>query len=93
MAESLTADQAEAILGTLPEYDIFTKDKKPWWTTDDVAKALGVGRQIVLDWCANQDIIGAVKYPGAAGWRMPRSQLLIFLAQRHVNGGEVRKQA
>jgi excisionase family DNA binding protein len=88
LADSLTIEQAEAILGALPEYDTFTKDKKIWWGADEVAKGLGVGRQIVLDWCDNGSINGAVQYPGRAGWRIPRSQLLIFLAQRHLRGGQ-----
>ena len=93
LPSSLTTEEAETILRPLPEYHVFTENKKPWWTAQEVAEGLGIGTAIVRGWCENQDIVGAVKYPGPAGWRMPRSTLLPFLAQRHIDMGEGKKQA
>lgn len=71
--------RASRQLGRIPEYRwLFGEDAPDWWTTDLIAQHMGVSKKTVYTWA--KDIIGARPAEGKAGYRIPRSGLLIYLA-------------
>lgn len=72
-------DTAERKLAGIPEYSWLTASRNEWWTVSEIAEHLRVGNKTVLAWCAG--IAGATKLSQQAGWRIPRSGLLVYLAR------------
>ncbi|HEV2459221.1 MAG TPA: hypothetical protein VGS80_12755 [Ktedonobacterales bacterium] len=74
---------AEALLDAIPEYHLLTRSPTPFWKVQQVAGPLGVTEHIVRNWCERGYIRGAIKYDDPqVGWRIPRSGLIVFLAER-----------
>jgi hypothetical protein len=72
--------EAERILAQLPEYGWLTSDSKSWWTVSEVAEHLEIGESAVRGWCEKGLIPGAVLHSRQLGWRIPRSGLMLYLA-------------
>ena len=73
--------QAETLLRRYPEYRPITESEKPFYTTSEAGDLLGLSDHVMRATCKRGEIHGAVEYRGA-GWRIPRSGLLVFCAQR-----------
>jgi hypothetical protein len=72
-------EKATRTLRRIPEYAwLFSPVAPAWWATEQVAEAMVVSKKTVYSWC--RDIIGARPGEGKAGYRIPRSGLIIFLA-------------
>jgi excisionase family DNA binding protein len=72
-------EKATRTLRRLPEYRwLFSETTPDWFTTEQVAERMGVSKKTVYGWAKH--IIGARPAEGKAGYRMPRSGLVIFLA-------------
>ena len=73
---------AETMLRRIPEYDWLTKSNKLFWRSSEIAEIFGIDSRTVIEWCTNGQIRGATGFGDRLGWRMPRSGLLIFFAER-----------
>ncbi len=73
---------AQQALVAIPEYDWLTRSSQPWFTVAEVAPQMGVSKETVRGWCESGQIKHATLYQQQVGWRMPRSGLLVFFAQR-----------
>jgi hypothetical protein len=73
---------AEAMLRTIPEYDWLTKSNKLFWRSSEIAEIFGIDSRTVIEWCTSGLIEGATGFGEKLGWRMPRSGLLLFFAER-----------
>lgn len=72
-------NKATRTLRRIPEYRwLFREDAPDWWTVEQVAEHMGVPKKTVYNWC--KEIIGVRLGEGKAGYRLPRSGLIIFLA-------------
>jgi len=78
--------EAEAILRPIPEYDWLVRSGKQFWKGSEVADVFGIDSRKVADWCADGLIIGATEFGEKLGWRLPRSGLLLFFAERVTHG-------
>jgi excisionase family DNA binding protein len=72
-------DSGTRTLGRIPEYRWLFSDMTPdWFTAEQVAERMGVSKKTVYGWC--KKIIGARPGEGKTGYRIPRSGLVMFLA-------------
>lgn len=77
----------ETTLNAIPEYDWLTKSAQSWWTVAEVSLHTGVSHETVRSRCESGEIPGAIQYDRPVGWRMPRSGLLAFYAERYRRQG------
>lgn len=82
----MTPADAETTLSKIPEYNWLTKSSQQWWTVQQVAVGMGVGESVVRQRCTSGEIQGAYLASQQAGWRIPRSGLLVFLANLYSKG-------
>lgn len=83
---------AEKVLGQIPEYSWLVQSGQQWWTVAEVSEHLNVGRDVIRRWAEQGSIAGAVLYGVQLGWRLPRSGLILHLA-RLVRGGSAKDSA
>lgn len=74
--------EAEAILRPIPEYDWLVRAGKQFWKGSEIAEVFGIDSRKVAEWCAAGLIVGATEFGEKLGWRIPRSGLLLFFAER-----------
>jgi hypothetical protein len=74
--------EAQRLLATIPEYDWLTQSTQPWFTVAEVAPHMSVSKETVRGWCEAGQIKHATLYQQQVGWRMPRSGLALFFAER-----------
>ena len=73
--------EALTILQGIREFDWLTKSDQLWYSITDVSHASGVGKDSVRKWCENGEFPDAMNYqPVQIGWRIPRSNLMVFFA-------------
>lgn len=89
-SENAEVRAAEQQLQAIPEYDWIARSGQQWFTVSEVATAMAVGKEAVRGWCERGLIAGAVMYGQQIGWRMPRSGLLLYLADLVRSGGRGR---
>lgn len=77
----MTPSEAEARLQAVPEYAWILANSNQWYSAVEVAKQLGVSSDVVSKWCRERRIPGAVQMERRIGWRLPRSGILVFLAE------------
>ncbi|MBA3822629.1 MAG: hypothetical protein H0X24_01840 [Ktedonobacterales bacterium] len=77
---------AEALLRPIPEYDWLVRSGKQFWKGSEVAEVFGIDSRKVAEWCADGLIVGATEFGEKLGWRIPRSGLLVFFAERVKQG-------
>jgi len=80
------------VLQRNPDYDWLTRSSRPVFRASEVAEILSLDIKTVNSWCTDGLIEEAANFD-RAGWRLPRSSLLVFLAQRITfnQPGEERK--
>jgi hypothetical protein len=77
---------AEAILRPIPEYDWLVRSGKQFWKGSEIAEVFGIDSRKVAEWCAEGLIRGATEFGEKLGWRIPRSGLVLFFAERIRQG-------
>lgn len=84
--------KATRTLQRIPEYEwLFSEKGSGWLTVEQVAEAMQVSKKTVYSWC--KDIIGARPAEGKGGYRIPRSGLIIFLADLDEEPPEMTSEA
>ena len=74
--------EAQRLLASIPEYHWLTQSDQAWFTVAEVAPNMAVSKETVRGWCEAGQIKHATLYQQQVGWRMPRSGLLLFFAER-----------
>lgn len=77
----MTEQEAEQLLSATPGYGWLINDTRMFWSPADLEPFLGISANTIRRWADSGLIPGAVDF-GTAGWRIPRSGLIIFLASR-----------
>jgi len=77
----LSPEEAEKILRPRAEYKWLTESGVQFWTVTDVAKNLNIGGNAIRVRCEDKTIKDAIFYGTQLGWRIPRSSLLVYLAE------------
>lgn len=74
--------QAVAILLETREFEWLTNSDKKWYSLGEVSDNTGVSRDSIRKWCEAGDFPGAINYqPIQVGWRIPKSNLVVFFAR------------
>lgn len=84
-AKGVGMSDIERRLQAQPEYAWLFKPSDGWYNVAETARGLGVSRTKVTEWCKEKVIPGVIYYGEDVGYRLPRSGLIEFLAQR-LNG-------
>jgi len=82
----MSPEAAEALLRTIPEYAWLTQSGRQIYTTAEVAEYLHIGVFAVRVRCQDGLFPGAIDYGIGIGWRIPRSGLILYLANRVQQG-------
>jgi len=82
----MTVDEALSLLSKFPEYNWLINATKQFWNVSEVAQNLEQSEYLIRSRCKDGSIQGAYALSQQAGYTIPRSGLLLFLASLLVDG-------